>query len=156
MEVLSCSLSSTFFESGMRFQDWLMIRVSAFRLQASWCCCCRIWSCESSLDTHTHTTRIYSQTFVWKMASVFDYEKGSEISNKREKCLRTHSNANIGCEWEAQKEQKSLLNSISILFYSILIVSSDLCNMKALSMRANDKRNHFFRFQHMLFFCLSL
>lgn len=45
--------------------------------------------------------------------------------------------------------------AFQFLFYSILIVSSDLCNIQALSMRANDKRNHFFRFQHMRFFFVS-
>lgn len=41
---------------------------------------------------------------------------------------------------EGWSEQKSLLNSISILFYAILIVSSDFWNMKALSMRPTIKR----------------
>lgn len=48
-------------------------------------------------------------------------------------------------------EQKSLLNSISILFYAILIVSSLTFRTwkRCHRWESNDKKNNFLRFQHM-------
>lgn len=74
---------------------------------------------------------------------------------KRKYCVRAQVNGEI------RAQQKSLLNSISILFYSILIVSSDLRNMKALCVHNGESKcksesKQRYERNFTLFFFLSL
>lgn len=137
MEVLSCSLSSSL-TAWLRFEDWLMICVSAFNQRAI----CLAIHHRSYLSVYAKAANLQC---VWHKVDLkdglFEYEeeirsktwtKTRKITRRRRRrrkkiyCVRTQANAEI------RAQQKSLLNTISILFYSILIVSSDLRNMKAL------------------------